>query len=445
MPLRDTLQKVEVVRLPFRVLEFDEDGLIAIDRNFKEIETKLSQLQSYMNNVGFNVIAGGGGDAILLSGLDAQKPSSGHGLEGKVFYWATDTRKLYAMLDSDVLEPAIEVFTAADFDNIRNNLEGNYILRADIDLSGYANWQPIGTATYNPYEPDFEKAVNLTNAFKGRLNGNGHKITGLTINNENEEIFIGLFGAIHNAEFINIALEDISITASSCERTGGLVGWCGGGLIADSYVTGNIEGKHGIGLITGGTHFGTQITQCYTAGEVKGRISVGGLAGSIDSAGYLQRSFSNANVESNSGPVGGLVGSGAGRILDCYATGTVTGNGWTGGLRGYNSRDDESEVDGGNIRRCFAVGAVSNNTPNRLGGLVGGTPTGGSYSDRGNFWDTETSGTEQSAMGEGKTTAQMKDKETFDEAGYRFESSITPTWGIDGVTNNGYPYLLWNG
>jgi len=39
---------------------------------------------------------------------------------------------------------AIEVWTAEDLDNVRNNLSGEYIQMADIDLSGYTNWVPIG-------------------------------------------------------------------------------------------------------------------------------------------------------------------------------------------------------------------------------------------------------------------------------------------------------------
>ena len=45
---------------------------------------------------------------------------------------------------------AIEVWTAEDLDNVRNNLSGEYIQMADIDLSGYTNWVPIGYPLSTP-------------------------------------------------------------------------------------------------------------------------------------------------------------------------------------------------------------------------------------------------------------------------------------------------------
>jgi hypothetical protein len=60
----------------------------------------------------------------------------------------------------------IEIKTANDLDNIRNNLLGNYKLTANISLSSFGNWQPIGTREA---------------PFKGRLNGNGYKITDLVV------------------------------------------------------------------------------------------------------------------------------------------------------------------------------------------------------------------------------------------------------------------------
>jgi len=67
---------------------------------------------------------------------------------------------------------------------IRNDLNGVYVLANNIVLSDYANWEPIGTE----YEP-----------FRGRLYGNNNTISGLNISkafiaDENEKEFIGLFG-----------------------------------------------------------------------------------------------------------------------------------------------------------------------------------------------------------------------------------------------------------
>lgn len=52
------------------------------------------------------------------------------------------------------------------------------------------------------------------------------------------------------------------------------------------------------------------------------------------------------------------------------------------------------------------------------------------------YWDTETSGQSESYGGEGKITAQMKQRATFD--GWNFNN----IWGIEGGIS--YPYLLNN-
>jgi formylglycine-generating enzyme required for sulfatase activity len=70
-----------------------------------------------------------------------------------------------------------------------------------------------------------------------------------------------------------------------------------------------------------------------------------------------------------------------------------------------------------------------------IGGFCGYINTGGNYEDVGNFWDKETSLCVTSAMGTGKTTAEMKTKLTFTSANWDF----VETWGItEGVS---YPYL----
>ncbi|MBE7712092.1 MAG: hypothetical protein E7Z92_08165, partial [Cyanobacteria bacterium SIG31] len=59
--------------------------------------------------------------------------------------------------------------------------------------------------------------------------------------------------------------------------------------------------------------------------------------------------------------VGGLVGSSHGIIINCYVTGTITGDEKIGGLAGYAWEE---------IRNCYATGTVNGN--DYVGGLVGG-------------------------------------------------------------------------
>lgn len=41
----------DIIKLPFRITEFNEDMLVALDRNFKEIEFRLSLLQRYIKQI----------------------------------------------------------------------------------------------------------------------------------------------------------------------------------------------------------------------------------------------------------------------------------------------------------------------------------------------------------------------------------------------------------
>lgn len=92
---------------------------------------------------------------------------------------------------------------------IANDLDGDYILTNDIDISG-ENWTPIGTRE----EP-----------FKGTLDGDGHTISGLTIEEElymeNEEYYIGLFGVLQGGSHTNaVTISDLTLEGTIVLRGG---------------------------------------------------------------------------------------------------------------------------------------------------------------------------------------------------------------------------------
>jgi hypothetical protein len=105
-------------------------------------------------------------------------------------------------------------------------------------------------------------------------------------------------------------------------------------------------------------------------------------------------------------------------------------------LVGYNYR--------GKVIRCYSTGNPTGNSS--VGGLCGSKDTGSGYKDTGNFWDTNTSKKLTSAMGIGKTTAEMKTLSTFTSAGWDFTNETingpNDTWRMcmDGVD---YPRLNW--
>lgn len=121
-----------------------------------------------------------------------------------------------------------------------------------------------------------------------------------------------------------------------------------------------------------------------------------------------------------------------GIIENCYTTGTVSGGVYAaGGLVGEGSE---------NIEKCYSTAAVTGHT--YVGGLIGF-----GFSVNASFWDTETSGVTTSDGGTGLTTAEMKTKQTFLDAGWDFvgesNNGTEDIWDMDGVTNDGYPFLAW--
>ena len=262
-------------------------------------------------------------------------------------------------------------------------------LMNDIDLVGIANWNPIGNAYY---------------FFRGHFEGNGKVISNLTINRGTTSM-IGLFGRIYSAEIKNLGIETCQIIGD--EAVGALVGYVFGistiencyvtegsisgyrivgGLIGyayeysylitikNCYAIGNVTGTYSIvGGLVGWLRFGT-ISGSHAFCEVNGDNSVGGLVGTGDHYGIIDKSYAVGNVQSTSSSTGGLVGSLADdnyfNITDCYATGNITGAGisnfYIGGLVGYISLYC-------NIINCYSPGNITvTGTSNfHIGGLVG--------------------------------------------------------------------------
>ena len=73
---------------------------------------------------------------------------------------------------------AIQVATAADLNNVRNNLAGEYLQTRDIDLEDWGPWNPIGQAS----------------PFIGTYDGGNHRILNMTCSKNDRNHPTGLFG-----------------------------------------------------------------------------------------------------------------------------------------------------------------------------------------------------------------------------------------------------------
>ena len=174
---------------------------------------------------------------------------------------------------------------------VQKDMTLNCTLTADITLpavaDGESNWTPMGT-DYDPYNP-----------YTGTFDGDGHTITGLTINLPNQWC-VGLIGCL-GGKVQNLTLAGAKINGS--HYVGGVVGF-NSGTVTGCYATGDVSGYSDVGGVAGRNYNGT-VTGCYhAAGEVSGNMNVGGVTGysSVSMTGCywsnnLERGIGNGSTE----------------------------------------------------------------------------------------------------------------------------------------------------
>lgn len=334
-----------------------------------------------------------------------------------------------------------QLSTLPQLDSVRNYLDKHFIQTADIDASDTENWNdgagfvPIG---------------DNSTPFTGGYNGDGHTITGLTIDRGDTDI-MGLFGIVSGATIENLGIVNADITGR--DGTGGLAASItNSSVITECYVSGTITGtrffvgglagaasgnssidkSYSTATVTGsnqyiggliGSNNSSTISSSYSTGSVSGGNSqIGGLVGINDGTGAIQSSYSAGDVTGNFS-IGGLAGENLGTIEDSYSIGNINGNGNIGGLVGNNA---------GAISRTYSSGTVTGDTQS---GLIGSNLIGsGTVED--SFWNTETSGQSGSVEGTGLTSAEMRQQASL--SGFDFSN----TWAIDELRS--FPFLQSN-
>lgn len=135
----------------------------------------------------------------------------------------TEEAAAFSGTGSGSIEEPYIILTAAQLYEVRDELDAHYQLGADIDLSVYENWVPIG---------------ELGNNFTGSFDGNGYVISNLTINMP-DEYDLGLFGvAGPGSSLNNVKLENVSVVGAGW--VGGLAGDCIENTVNNCSVRGSI-------------------------------------------------------------------------------------------------------------------------------------------------------------------------------------------------------------
>lgn len=274
----------------------------------------------------------------------------------------------------------IEISTAYELSNIgidpAKPLSGNYILTADIDLSAYDSWTPIG------YSAGTNAANNAANAvFTGTFDGNGHTISNMNCSLEGSQyIHAGLFGVLKEATVKNLCLKNCTSEAYGSGKT------VTAGILAGATVS-----------TTSPAPYSTVISNVAVIGGIStatinstNPCSAGGLVGYSESGVTLRNCYVDADITGCMGKnltaqsaqigAGGLVGhSYKGKVSaeNCVVLGSVNYSKGvfegevaslyihTGSVLGFNSRamsDDSLGSELAEAVNCYYIDTLGVNT-----------------------------------------------------------------------------------
>ena len=330
-------------------------------------------------NINANLSASGLGASLVLTPGTAGTYSLGSG--AKITLSGTQNTLQIAGVNYTLLRTLADVQAINASNTTRS---GNYAMAVDIDATATS-------ATTNPtvFTPIGNNVTfSSNNSFRGRFDGLGNSIIGLTVNQPNT-VAVGLFGTAHDATIRNVNFSGGAFTGR--QYVGAVAGYLGSNsstpLVSVSNVSSNAPvsqtGTSANGLVGGLVGqlaaTGGVITRSSSSGAVNtadSNASAGGLVGWI-SAGSVDNSSASGNVTSsnsaNSRSMGGLVGyfDGTGTLRDSQASGNVNAAFNVGGLVGYYGST-------GVITNVSATGSVTGTASGYAGGLIGDWNTAGS-------------------------------------------------------------------
>lgn len=347
---------------------------------------------------------------------------------------------------SGTADDPYQIYNWHHLNEVRNHLSSHFILMNDLDANT-AGYDSLASRSADSGR-GWLAIGDLSNSFKGTFNGNNYSIIDLYIKRKNDPLNwddVGLFGVADGAEIKNIILKNAII--SGRRRVGSVIGYAIYGsqmqYLVSLNVSIDITERYGGGVI-GALWRGSEIYRSYSTGTLKRGNhyhwnSIGGLIGGTTVNTLVDECYSFVNITSLAhNSYGGLVGSMwlGSEVKNSYAQGSVIGS-WAcaGGLIG------EMQNGRNAVRNSYSTGYVYAKE-RYIGGLLGYKHSGSLCLN--SFWDKTTSGQSSSSGGTAKTTNQMMDYNTFNDAGWdiaKIENWNGETWYID--DGNDYPRLGW--
>ena len=203
------------------------------------------------------------------------------------------------------------------------NTKLSFRITADLDLSEYTPWEPIG---------------NDKNQFKGNMDGGRHTISNMTVNDETNNC-AGLFGTVSVGDFQDLII-DATCSVTGIKYCGGLIGHSTGGNKVNLTRIGTMcdvtcSGEAAAGLI-GNANAGSicNITSCWTTGKIKAQKDAACFSGWEGNVGAVIRdSWSVSEVEGYQDEAHYLARYGGLTVTNCYGPAPST----QGGLKNISA------------------------------------------------------------------------------------------------------------
>ena len=261
------------------------------------------------------------------------------------------------------------IFNPIQLDQVRNYLNRKDVyfkMMADIDLEEFIadnypsqGWLPIG---------------NSSTPFKGVFDGNGKKITHLTINRPTTD-YVGFFAYTAEATIKSLTINDAEVKGGNSSAV--LAGKLEGGNANNITILGNVEGGKNTALLSGEAipryYTNIKINTIKLKGNVDGTENCGLLLG------YMNRgNISNIcgegeiNGQTNLGGIAGKCESGTKtNITSCDINLKISGISYIGGIAGYagvlryNSSHDTTSISN------MCINIQINATGDYVGGIFG--------------------------------------------------------------------------
>ncbi|WP_258099569.1 Ig-like domain-containing protein [Marinoscillum pacificum] len=237
----------------------------------------------------------------------------------------------------------------------------------------------------------FQPVGSLDNPFTATYDGGGHTISGLKVD-QTEGALSGMFGYVKNGVIKNLGLINAEVIGGSF--AGGIVAVVEEATLDSVFYRGSVSADQAAGGLVGLGVGVSSISHSYFVGTVKSGIAAGGLASTAE---------------------GGSVS-----IHNSYARGTIEGTSFLAGLAIATTTVTNSYA------AVQFIGSETTVYPISYNGTVVNS-----------FWDVELSGVTESEVGEGLTTAEMKDQASFTDWDF------TDIWQMDNGCGNGSPIFVW--